>query len=231
MTSEEYWRMFHAVRGDIESAMASNAAYFKIQNMAAGDRKILQKYNRTPDFWRLCAHAFQKTFFISLGCVFDKRRDAWSIYDLIDNTIKYVGLFSKSALRERKRATSSMDGKDPAWLDNYMATAWEPTRKDLEELRDAHAPHAQKFNETYQPIRHIHFAHRGKASAEDIYELFGRTQIDDATEMLRFLYTLVFEIWEIYLNGRKPDLSNFREYDLYVKNLNAQTEKLILSLS
>jgi hypothetical protein len=177
--------------------------------MAAGDRDILQKYNRTPDFWRLCAHAFQKTFFISLGCAFDKRKDARSIYDLIDNTIEHVGFFSKSALHERKRAGSSRDGKDPDWLDHYIASAWEPTRKDLEELRDALAPYAEKFSKTYQPIRHIHFAHRGKASAEDIYELFGKTQIADATEMLRFLYTFMFEIWEIYLNGRKPDLKQF----------------------
>src|SRR4051812_21315181 len=115
MTTEEYWRMFHLVRGDVEGAIASHTAYFKMRSLAATDNKVLQKYNRTPDLWRLNAHAYQTTFFISLGRVFDKRNDAWSIYDLTENTAEYVGWFSKAALRERKRAESSKNGEDPEW--------------------------------------------------------------------------------------------------------------------
>jgi len=231
MTNDEYWQMFHLIRGDIEGAVASNTTYFKIHNMAAANRAILDKFSRTPYFWHMNAYALQTTFFISLGRLFDKRKDAWSIYDLTENTIGHIGLFSKAGLRERKRARSSKDGKDPEWLENYMANAWEPTRSDLKELEDAIVPYADKFHETYQPIRHIYFAHRGKMSAEDIVELFGKTQISDATDIIRFLYTLVFAIWEIHLNGRKPDLSNVHKYDSYVKVLTDDVEKLIGGLA
>jgi hypothetical protein len=229
MTSDKYWEMFHLIRGDIESAIASHTAYFKIHGLGA-DRNVLQKYNRSPKFWQLNVHALQTTFFISLGRVFDKRKDAWSIYDLLENTVEHVGWFSKAALRERKRADVSRGGKDPDWLDGYIANAWEPSRKDLEALRYAIVPYAETFNRYFQPIRHSHFAHSGKVSAEDVSELFGKTKIGDATDITRFLYTLIFEVWEIYLNGRKPDLTNYREYDVYVKNLNDQIEKLVLGL-
>jgi hypothetical protein len=140
-------------------------------------------------------------------------------------------LFRKSDLRERKRAGSNRGGKDPERLEYYMAKCWEPTRQDLEVLRDAVGSYADKFNTIYQPIRHLNFAHRGKVNAEGIEELFGKTQIAGATEILRFVYTLVFVILEIYLNGTKPDQTDFHKYDSYVKSLNDQTEKLILSLS
>jgi hypothetical protein len=231
MTTDEYWQMFHLIRGDIESAVASNTTYFKIRNMAASDRAILDKFNRAPYFWNLNAYSLQTTFFISLGRLFDKRKDAWSIYDLTEHTIEHIGLFSKASLRERKRAGLGTNGKDPDWLENYVANAWEPTRSDLKNLGDAIVPYADKFHETYQPIRHIYFAHRGKMGADDIVGLFGKTQISDATDIIRFLYTLVFAIWEIHLNGRKPDLSDVQKYDSYVKVLSDDVEKLIRGLA
>jgi hypothetical protein len=230
MTHDEYWELFHLIRGDIDGAVASNTTYFKIHDMAA-ERAILDKFNRTPYFWHLNAYVLQTTFFIALGRLFDKRKDTWSIYDLIEKTIEHVGVFSKAGLRERKRALSTEKGKDPEWLDSYMENAWEPTRADLEKLSDAIAPYADKFHKTYQPIRHIYFAHRGKMRADDVRELFGKTQIGEATDIIRFLYTLVYAIWEIHLNGRKPELNNFQKYDSYVKFLSDDVEMLVMGLS
>jgi hypothetical protein len=202
-------------------------AYLKIHNLGASDKNIFDKYNRTPEFWRLYAHALQTTFFISYGRIFDKRTDAHSIQDVIEATIEHPGFFSKAALRERKRVlTNSSD-----WIEGYMANAWEPSRKDLELLRDALVPHAEKFKQVYQPIRHSYFAHRGKKTDKDIHAMFGETNIGDVTETLKFLYTFISAIQEMYHNGTKLNLDDVHEYESYVRNLEEQIERLIRSLT
>jgi hypothetical protein len=130
---------FHPVRGDVEGVIASITAYIKFHNLSAADIKVLEKVNRTPDFWRLNAYALETTFFVSLGRVFDKRNDAWTIQDLVENTIERPGFFSKAGLRERRRA-QGVDGKDPDWLEESMSRAWEPRRNDLEVLRNELLP-------------------------------------------------------------------------------------------
>lgn len=44
LTEQDYWRMFHSVRGDAEAAINSNFGYLKIHNLAAIERAIYDKY-------------------------------------------------------------------------------------------------------------------------------------------------------------------------------------------
>jgi hypothetical protein len=37
MAEDEYWRMFHLIRGDVEAAIATDNAYITINNLAATD--------------------------------------------------------------------------------------------------------------------------------------------------------------------------------------------------
>src|ERR1035437_10228685 len=185
MTSEEYWRMFHLVRGDIETAIGCSSTYLTINRMAVDDRSIEQRYNRNADFWRATTYALQTGLFMAVGRVFDKTKNTYTIDDVVEQTIEHPGLFNKAALRQRKRESLKLfgDRPDPEWLPAYVANAWEPNRASLEILRTELVPHAKKIIEVYEPIRHKYFAHRGKDSQEAIAELFKKTAITEVADI------------------------------------------------
>jgi hypothetical protein len=51
-----------------------------------------------------------------------------------------------------------------------------------------------------------------------------------AREILRFLHTLLWAIREIAQNGRRIDLTDFSDYEGWVKGMNSKTEKRIRGL-
>jgi hypothetical protein len=53
----------------------------------------------------------QTTWFIILGRIFDRTKDAYSIHDFLEATVAYKGFFSKRALAERKRAAAERVSK------------------------------------------------------------------------------------------------------------------------
>ena len=75
------------------------------------------------------------------------------------------------------------------------------------------APHYAKFETIYQPIRHQVFAHKSIQDDKAIVGLFEKTLITDVHEILRFLHTLFWAIWEMAWNGKRPDLADFRSLE------------------
>ena len=63
-----------------------------------------------------------------------------------------------------------------------------------------------------------------------IVALFEKTLITDVHEILRFLHTLFWAIWEMAWNGKRPDLADFRSFDGEVKRLTNKTEQFIRGL-
>ena len=61
MTEDAYWRMFHLIRGDVEAAIDSDNTYITINNLAAADREVWNKLNRSARFWTLNCYALQTT--------------------------------------------------------------------------------------------------------------------------------------------------------------------------
>jgi hypothetical protein len=229
-SDEKYWRAFHLIRGEVEAAIKSNYAYLTINNLAVAKPSVLKKLNKFPDLWTLNSFSLQTTFFIVFGRIFDDRADSYSIQKLVDATVANPGFFSKNALRQRKRESANICGADPAWLIDYVRDAWEPATADLVPLKSALAPHHAKFKAIYQPIRHQYFAHKSIKGVAGISALFGKTLIGDVAEILRFLHTLLWAITEMAWNAKRPDLADFRDFDGYVKQMNAKTEQFIRQL-
>jgi hypothetical protein len=61
--------------------------------------------------------------------------------------------------------------------------------------------------------------------------LFAKTVIGDVNEVLRFLHTLLWVITEMALNGREPNIANFKDCEVYVANLNSRTERFVRGLA
>jgi hypothetical protein len=223
--------MFQVIRGDLDAAIKSNTAYLKIHALAADNREIFDEYNRFAEFWTLNTFALQTTFFIVFGRIFDPRADSYSIQKLVEATIANPALFSKAALRKRKRDHSRIAGQDPDWLVAFVKNAWEPTSADLLPLRAELNPHHDKSKAIYQPIRHRVYAHRSIEDGAAISALFDRTLISDIGEILCFLDTLLSVIWEMAWNGRHPDLTNFAHYEQFIDALNRDIEAFIRQLA
>ncbi|MGA2879132.1 MAG: hypothetical protein ABSG13_09300 [Bryobacteraceae bacterium] len=231
LQEKEYWRIFHLIRGDVEAAVKSNQTFLAIDNLIVAEPELHLNVNRFADFWTLNSFALATTFFIAFGRLFDRTKNVLSVEKLLDFTVTNPGLFSKAALRERKlQVTHNQPGTIPDWLDEAVARAWEPTSADLMPLRAALAPYCETFKKVYGPIRHNYYAHRSKWDEAAISALFSKTQIGEVNEILRFLHTLIAAIQELAINGTRPDLANFQDYDAYVARIKRRTEEFIRQL-
>ena len=159
LTEDEYWRMFHAVRGDVEVAIKTNHAYLKIRNFAVADRAIFHRYQRDAHFWMLNTLSLQTTFFISFGRIFDHRRDSFSIHKVVDATIANPSFLSKAALLDRRRKLTRW--ARPRLARRLCGPGVGTDGPNVVPLRTALAPHYDRFKAIYQPIRHKYFAHPG----------------------------------------------------------------------
>jgi len=224
--------MFHLVRGDVEAAIKCSGIYLTINRLAVADYDTAMRFNGHAEFWNVTKHGLQIGMFMAIGRAFDQRRDAYTIEDVVDQTIEHPGFFSKSALRERKREVSKIfgDQEDPPWLVEYIRDAWEPTRKELEALRTALEPHVLKFREVYEPIRNQYFAHRGRASQDVIDELFSKTAISEVADMLRFAYGLIGGIQQMANNATPPGKWSDGGYHRLFRVHEEKTESLVKSL-
>ena len=67
-------------------------------------------------------------------------------------------------------------------------------------------------------------------SEQAVAALFEQTLIGDVAQILRFLHTLLWAITEMAWNARRPDLTDFHDYEQHVASMNRKTEAFIRSL-
>ncbi len=225
--------MFEMVRGDVEAAIGCNSTYLTINRLGVEGFGIAVTYNLQAEFWRATTYGLQTGFFIALGRIFDKSSDAYSIEDVVEQTIEHPGFFAKSELRKRLREAQKIYGDQPDTeaLATRIANAWEPRRKDLEILRAELEPHIKKFKEVYEPIRHKHFAHRAKVPEATITALFSNAFISEIADLLRFAYGLIRGIGEMAINATPPGQWNGKHYDLLFRVYEEKTEELLKRLT
>lgn len=229
MTEEEYWRDYDIIRNNVNAAMVSCYTHRAINDTAVADRKIYQRLNRQPDFWRVTSFSLQNTLFIVLARILDSDPKLHSIYQVLNATSAHPEFFSKAALRRRKLHIPGT-GPNPPWLDEYVQNAWEPTVQELRTLKKALAPQKTKFDEIYKPIRN-QIAHIVLKDERSIESLYSKTVKKDVDDILRFLHSLVNAIWEMAYNALEPRLDgdNYGYADR-VAEITKETEELLREL-
>lgn len=229
MTSEEYWRLYDAVRGDLDITISSITTYLTIRRMALADEEIMAGLNREAEFWRIASYALQEAFFLGLGRLFDDTRGTISVEDLVNATIEYPGFFTREEMRRRKLSSIHLEHgePEPEWFVNFVENAWAPKRGDLEYLRSELQPYVKRFREVYEPIRHQYFAHRSKMSETAIGALFEGAVVTEAIDILKFLKALTGSIWDLAWNGEKPDLTRGHGYEGYAELVGGKARDLL----
>ena len=228
-SEKDYWRDYDIIRDDVHAAMVACYTQRTINSIAANDEEILEKINRSAEFWQVTSFSLQNTLFIVLARILDSDPDVHSIHHVLSATIAHPEIFNHDALRVRKL---SIPGTEPnlPWLNEYVANAWEPTIQDLRSLKKALAPHKNKFDSIYKPIRHqiAHIIHKDPAIVEALYS---RTLKADIDEILRFLHCLVKSIWYMAYNAERPNLNgDHYGYAERVAQITRDTESMLRSL-
>ena len=229
LTETEYWRDYDIIRNDVNAVMVSCYTQRTINDVAAADRKISQRLNRHPDFWRVTSFGLQNSLFIVLARILDSDPKVHSIYQVLNATTAHPEFFSKAALRARKLSIPGTE-PDPPWLDEYVQDAWVPTVQDLRGLKKALAPHKAKFEDIYKPIRN-QIAYIIFKEEQSVASLYSRTLKADIDEILCFLHGVIRAIWEMAYNAAEPKLNGDNYgYATRVAEITKETEELLREL-
>lgn len=214
-----YDDIYQEYQNEVSTAVASFLLWKKIHDSTA-DKKILAALNHTPTSWIIIRHSLQVTFLITLHRILETDEECVTAELLLTTCINDMSIFSKDALKHRKDPGNNK----PDWLDEYLTNAYLPTIMDIQILRGELRKRRNIFNKIYRPIRNKLIAHKLIDHLDKSEELYSKTNITEIEEILVFLNALKETMYNLYMNGRKPELS---QYQLDQRHYEADYSSLI----
>ncbi len=190
-------------RKEEQSAQQFFFAYLAIRSEAASDKQILKLLNTAPLFWLTTENALLLAAFVALGRVFDQGT-RHNLDRLLKIAADDLSLFSRLSLAHRRQA----EGMTAEAAAEYASDKYEPTAQDFRHLRKKVAEQRKVYRSCYQEIRNKIFAHKELSNPDETRALFNKTNIGDMKVMFGLLHSLHDALWELLLNGRKPELQN-----------------------
>lgn len=194
-------------RTEAMSAIQFFYSWQTVRAIAAKDKSIVRLLNEAPLFWTTALGGLKSSTLVTLGRIFDPDSNNHSVSRVLSIAHSNLDLFSKEALADRKRRESKNADE---WLPEYIESAYEPTSKDIRNLKKHVTKRRRIYEEKYRPLRHKVFAHRGTLTRAEIDQLFANTNNTELQKMLIFLSKLHEALWQMYFNGRKPTLQPAR---------------------
>jgi len=189
-------------RMQAEGVVQFLATYLTIHMTAAHNAAVHRMLNGSALYWSTVLGALQQSAFITLGRIFDQGSEH-NIDRLIGLAQARPSLFSRDALRSRKRASGLTD---PEKLDGFMATTYEPSADDFRTVRVKIAHRREVYERNYHPLRNQHFAHSETIDRSEVDALFAQTNVGELQELLDFACALHGALWGLYFNGTRPTL-------------------------
>jgi hypothetical protein len=190
-------------RTEEETAQQYFFGYLSLQSVPGLNPAVLNRMNDTPMFWITTRHALLLAAFVALGRIFDQdSRSIHNINKLMREVADSISQFTRAGLLQRKIA----ERLDPAFAADYVKDKHDLTSDDIRGMRKAVAHWRAIYEARYREIRHGVFAHKGLNRA-DATLLMEQTNIEEMKEMFGFMHALHAALWELYFNGRKPDLT------------------------
>ncbi|MEQ1596902.1 MAG: transposase [Casimicrobium sp.] len=206
MSHRRFESQLESLRNEANLIAGYVYAELAINFRAGKSRKLLQRLNETPMFWKYVAAGFQTSAYIAISRVFDDK-SRYAIKELVKAFDRDLELFQRESLAARKWSGA---GEKPEWLDNYLDEAYYPTKADVQKI----ALRINRFKDIYEEsiagVRNNYFAHRHTTGRVDVRELFGKTKIADICRLAIFLLDLHDVLQELYVNGRAPVFPRMR---------------------
>lgn len=206
-------KLYKEFRNEVGTAIASFFLWKKIEEIAT-DKKKLARLNNTPLSWSIIRHSLSVTTLITMHRIFETDEECISADDLLKTYLLDISIFSTEQLRARK----DPNNENPEWLEEYIDYAYEPTELDFHILRGELSKRRKIFNEIYRPIRSKLIAHKVKAFVDISQELHAKGSMSEIEEILEFVNAIKEALFDLYMNGRKPDLTQYRINKRFYEN-------------
>lgn len=196
----EFQNELEVFRHEEEAAQQYFFAWLMLNTLPSVDNVLLERLNDTSLFWITTRHALLLASFVALGRIFDQS-SRHNIDRLLKCATDCATIFSRTALFERKRHNLS-----ETQAREYVSDTFEPTADDFRSLRAEVNKRRKIYVANYRDVRDKLFAHKELSNSEDISALYSKTNVDELKRLFVFLHDLHEALWELFHNGRKPEL-------------------------
>ena len=144
----------------------------------------------------------QSATFVALGRLYDDDPGVHSATAMLAFASRYLGLFSRPSLTARK----IREGLSPTQAAAFVAGAFIPGQGALQHLVDTYEANGISYRDRVKPIRDQVFAHADRISPGERDALFEVVMVRDFERLAVFPLQLWDALFQLYRNGRKPDL-------------------------
>lgn len=226
MQNESIEQLHQYFRAEVDTTAQAFFMWKTINNRASADFEIHRALNEQALSWNILTHSLQTTFFIALGRLFDTDYAAFSAHSFLRKCIEHIGQFSKEAQRQRRLTNSNR--MTPEEVDKYLADAYVPVEKDFLIMRGELSKRQKQYEAVYRPIRNMVVAHKDSATMENVNALFGKTNVTQVEEFLRFLHQIQAIVFQLLHNGRLTNIGDhpFDEEGYVSRDVNSLLERL-----
>lgn len=202
---QEFEAELEVFRTESDAAVQFFYAWQTIHSVAGDTATVHKALNRSALFWNTTLGALQTSTIVVLGRIFDPDSSAHSVTRLMNLAMKHRSIFSKESHAKRHRARNA---NADSYLEDFLRRAYAPTAADIRVLKQKVEERRKLYVQVYKPLRHKVFAHKSAEPGIDL--LWQHTNIRDLQRLLAFLRTLHEVLWQLYFNGRKPNLRGAR---------------------
>ena len=191
-----------SLRQEVETAIRVFYAYETMSKLLS-EQQYVDLVNKNVYFWKIFLSSVQTKLFIALGRLYDDSNDAFSFHKFVKACRKNIKDFSYESLEKRKLEGSSTR---PEWLDDYLRDAYFAKIEDIDALSRLARPFNKKMKGLYKEIRSKVFAHAIHTDVIVISNLFGGTNFKEIDGALTTLWSIYWQVWQLYHNGLHPTL-------------------------
>jgi len=197
------------IRQEVHKVTCCYIVHMEIRRQMNKDDSLLNRMNDNCEFWKTILYSLQTSYIAGLGRLFDKSTDVLSVNRFLNNCIKNYKIFSLDSLKNRR----TNNGKSsPKYLKKFLDRAFIPEKRDFQHLQ-VEIKRAQKlFEKKLKLIRDSVVAHNVESNGLSRSELFSNYNSTDIDDILHALNVVCESLWELYHNGKKPDLTSYDEF-------------------
>ncbi len=171
-------------------------------------QEYVDKLNKNADFWLIFETSLKTNLFLGIRRLYEGNTGTFNFQNFILQCIKNIEKFSKESLRTRK-ISGSANAKE--WIDDYMATAYEPKKEDFKKLARVVRINSKKMKGIYTEAASKIYAHAIHMDNASIANITDQLSFDEMEIALTSIWHVYEQVWQIYENGRAPqfDIGNY----------------------
>ena len=198
----EFGERFKTLEFDSRACCTFVYSELVLHQLAGQDREISDRLTVHAMFWNGISGGLQTASFTALGRLYDTRAGTHNIGELLKFVRNYRGIFSETALANRKMA-SGLPSDDAT---RFAQEAEGLEERDVAKVIDEAAAFQAYYERKVRPIRHQVFAHAGALTANEREELFAHLDLRQYQELVLFPLRLHRALRELYHNGQRLTL-------------------------